>query len=132
MIELQELEDEGDTGGTGRTWKEVAHWKGGLEQDVVNNKDGEEIFSSPTLGGMTFHGFYLLRTLLSTGTVVLDFDAEDGRLEPVLATLTDTMVEEKVLDAEHREDMLDILCSRHRHAHAKKKPPPLASRMSMR
>jgi len=131
VIELQELEDEVQDGQ--RTWKEVAHWKGGLEQDVhVDKETGERTLTSPTLGGMTFHGFYLLRSLMSSGTVVLDYEGQAGEVETVLAKLVDTMVSERVLEGEYRDEVLGIMMSRHKHATSKKKMNKMTSRLSMR
>ena len=41
---------------------------------MVEGEDGEEVFAAPSLGGMTFHGFYLLRSLMATGTLVREVD----------------------------------------------------------
>lgn len=104
---MEELVKEGDE----LEWKETARWVK-FEEDV---EEGGNRWSKPHVATLSLHSLFELRSLLNTGTVMLDMEATS--LEEVANLVCDNMVSSGSLPLGSREQVREALLRRHRHQH---------------
>lgn len=92
-------------------WKETARWVK-FEEDV---EEGGNRWSKPHVATLSLHSLFELRSLLNSGTVMLDMEATN--LEEVTALLCDSLYGSGSVTVEVRMRLHDVLLRRHRHQH---------------
>mmetsp|Transcript_18814 Transcript_18814/g.44348 ORF Transcript_18814/g.44348 Transcript_18814/m.44348 type:complete len:1301 (-) Transcript_18814:275-4177(-) len=107
-------------------WREVAHWKDGLEQSVAEGKRGEMQFGRAHLSTVKFHDFLLLRKLITRGTVMIDLEVDPlatsaSALHFIASAIVNDMVASGALDDENRDEAMQVIQAQHLHATERRK-----------
>jgi len=120
MDELRKIKDEDTV-----EWREVAHWKDGLEQSVAEGKDGEMQFGRAHLSTVKFHDFLLLRKLVQRGTVLIDLDVlvpdQRSALNFIASAIVNDLIAAGSLPDERRDEVMQVIQAQHKHATERKK-----------
>jgi len=111
FVELEEL-----TYGTDNEiqWKERARWIK-YEEDVEQN----DRWGKPHIASLSFHSLLELRKGIESGTVLLDLECFD--LSSIFESVVENMVITDQISRANKENVIDILMSKHRHQHQQSK-----------
>ncbi|ELT99389.1 hypothetical protein CAPTEDRAFT_129086, partial [Capitella teleta] len=90
-------------GGMSMEWKETARWIK-FEEDV---EEAGERWSKPHVATLSLHSLFELRKGISSGTIMLDVDANN--LIQITDLVLDNMIASKQMDAEHRDIVRRLL-----------------------
>jgi len=120
MDELRKIAEEDTV-----EWREVAHWKDGLEQSVAQGKDGEMQFGRAHLSTVKFHDFLLLRKLVQRGTVLIDLDVQEtdarAALHFIASAIVSDMTAAGAVPDDRRDEVMQVILAQHIHATERRK-----------
>ncbi|CAH1961218.1 unnamed protein product [Acanthoscelides obtectus] len=108
--EMEELVKEGDE----LNWKERARWIK-FEEDV---EEGGNRWSKPHVATLSLHSLFELRSLILSGSVILDMEAIT--VEQIADLVLDNVINNNCMAVEKRQMVREILLKKHRHLQQKK------------
>jgi len=90
-------------------WKETARWVK-FEEDV---EEGGNRWSKPHVATLSLHSLFQLRSLLTSGTVCLDMEANS--LEQIVDLTLDKMINTEIIPEDKRDQVKLAMLKKHRH-----------------